>query len=467
MKRFRGTYVFAIVVVLVIGFAVYDRSLENRDEAVKEAAAGLVKLAVEDVTRIEIANRLTSTVLEKKDGKWLLAAPAQEVADPKLVEGFLSSVAAENAVDEVESGEKVDWKIYGLDTPVTTLTLSTGKGETSRIRIGSVKAYDGNLYARVNDEPRVRLVTQSWDPLLAKQAKDFRDKHLFRERASWPAIERVEIAHGKRDFELSKKDGQWKFTRGGVDYPLVQDAVTSYIELIKSVEAAELSGETAAGSQKKYGLDKPTFSASLFADAKDPLAQLWLGKSDEKPPEGSKQDPLVPAASTETRGGIAFLIEGVALALHKTPQDFYDRKLPFKFAADEVGRIKIEYPGRNGEYLKKGDSWVPADPGLQNPFDSTKLKDLITKLGRMEAIRILEGFKPGKAPELGVGSKIILSKESGERVFEFAWGEMVTEKGEGGRPEAVYLRAHTSRTDHLIGVPELSVRALGIQVLPD
>ena len=473
MKSFRWTLVFGVLVAALVAFTVFDYKRSTKQEEQKQKDLSVLRYKGDELAKLEIITRMGATVLEKKDGKWRVTAPLQDVADEQGVGSFLSAIESEKITDTVAEGAGVDLATYGLKDPVTRLKVTSQAGKTQEIKIGSVKAYDQNLYAQIDDEPKVLLVGSSWDTHLVKRGKDFRDKHVYRTEgtaaAKPPDIKRVVIRQSAPGFpaelELVKTGEAWRVTKGGGkpndDYPVLAENVTSLLEQIKALRAVDFqeTPKTDKAAFQKAGLGKPAVEVLLFEgpDKKEPFHKLTIA------PPAKPEDANLNAVSSDL-DTIVVVFKAAIDQFRKRADDFYDKKKPFQFTVADVAKVKVEAKDLKAEFVKKGDSWAMADSGLQKEPDAAKLKDLVEKLNRLEAVRVLEPVKPG-SPLKGE-SRIVLSKEDGSKVFELRWGELIREKAaQKGQPEAQYLAAVTDKTDRMVGVPEHSVKAFELSGL--
>jgi len=487
MKRFLWTWVAAVGVVALAFFTVFDgKRIENKENET-ESQKQVMKLPIDSVARIEIKTRNATTVLDKDPGKpaesaWRLSSPVQDEADFLAVESLLNQAEAEKSHKTVAEGEKLDLKAFGLDEPLTRLMLSDKNGKSVEIRIGSVRAYDGSLYARIGDEKKVLLVSSGWDLMLAKLPKDFRNKRPLRQSELKLAdLKRIVLRpKGAAPFELVRgengpvedgpvEDGpvengqfeKWQ-VKGGEDFPVDGEKVAGFFERIKDFRARDFAEDETA---KKAG-------AAL---AKAPASVAFYKESQAKAqPVFTMTIAFDPASKTEDYFGRSsdlaqpLLMTRSALdVFDKTAQDFYDRKRPFRFAAAEIARVEVASPELKASFDKKGDAWELAAGDLRKKADSARLNELVARLSQMEALRILAPQAP-KAPQANdkFASRISLKKADGALVFELAWGVVEIEKASGHRPEARFLRASAkTSSEYRVGIAEGEIENLGLAAL--
>jgi hypothetical protein len=167
---------------------------------------------------------------------------------------------------------------------------------------------------------------------------------------------------------------------------------------------------------------------------------------------------------------VATALPSVMASLKKSPEDFFDKKAPFRFTIGDVTRMSIRAPQSDaqksnqisGEFEKKGDDWGRVDKGLQTPVDSAKLKALVEALSKLEAARFLGPVKT--AVPLKKPTTIELLSAKGERLLELAWGEKVTEKTQGD-VEATFYPARTNQSSRVIMLTSAAISGLDLAAL--
>jgi hypothetical protein len=481
MKSFRNTAVFAAVILALVAFTFYDLRRGEKQAEQEEKGKLVLDVKAEEIGRFEILTRIGSTVLEKTEGQWFLRQPIADSADQTEVQNLLSSFESETTIATVDEGESVDFARFGLQDPLTRLKLTLTDGRTREVRIGSVKAFDANLYARIDDEKRVVMVSQSWDLHLSKRIDQLRDKRLFRqtEARAQEEIRRIrvrQVAAGlPSEIELEAKDDKWRLVKGGeTAFPVAENRVKAFVDQVKALRGLDFADEDKAtpGVLAKRGLIRPAMQIELFGDSDSGRPVFALGFS----------APLKPANGKGSgNGGNAFVVsshlkpvleiyKAAVDSVQRRADDFFDKKLPFRFQAGVETKLEIETPELKARLIKQGEKWVLESFGGEPPaavheVDQQKVNGFLGKLVHMEAIRILEPLKKGQAGRLVPNSRIALLKEDGAQVFELVWGQEIVEKAEGSRPEARYHLGKTSEAGHLLGLPAFGIRGLEIASL--
>lgn len=461
MKSFRWTFVFMIAVGALIAFTYWDYQRSEKESEREEEARTVVRLPTEELTKVEILKRGSDLAFEKKDGKWHLIEPIKDLADEQAVMTLFLSFKNEKTIETVAEGVDASaLKTYGLDEPVTRLKLTAGD-KNQEIKIGSVKAYDSNLYAQIGDEPKVYLISSSWDIHLAKLPKDLRDKHLIRKELKMDDVKKIAMRFGSEadEFELVKDGENWKVAKGSPEFPVLTEKVNFYIDAIKGVRAQDFveGSKTGTADLAKYGLQRPAFELRLYTtDLKKPYFTARFAKPDEKVETG----PATLKVMSSDYNEVLVVTKSMLDSVQKPPENFYDKKKPFQFTEADVARVEVDSPKLKGAFIKKDNKWVSADPDLQKEVDSAKLDQALMKIRSFEAVRVLEPKDKRSAKNESV---IKLLKSSGDLLFELGWGGIINEKAKMGRPEARYVPVRTNQAENIVGLPEGEVNALGLE----
>jgi hypothetical protein len=465
MKRFLWTWIALLAVGLLFLLTMYDGRRMEGKKAAEEKDKTLIKVAMDAIVKIEIVKRGENVVLEREaqgaDRIWNLIRPFRDRADDEAISQLLGQLSAEKAIQTIVEGSDLQLEAFGLSTPLGYIRISTNDGKTHEVRIGTVHAYDSNLYAQVDQEPRVLLVTGSWDIILSRGTKDLRNKNVFPNRElKFTELKRIKVSRPAEGavggFEIKKDGESWKIV-GGRNFPVANDKLEAVFEQIKTLRALQFidreSGEDLAKAQR--ALRQAELSIELFTESKEPVFSVKLN-----PEVGSKFG--VYYAAVAGRSEVVTISSGSVTSLDKTVQDFYDRQLPFRFKPEEVGKVEISTPELTGEFTKKDTKWSVSNPELQKRLDTAKIDSILERLSRMEALRILAPLSQSGQMK----SRLILKNKNDEKIFEFAWGsELQTEKMAGRKPEARFLSAFTSLSDHYLGIAESEILNLGIATL--
>jgi hypothetical protein len=418
---FGATFIAAILVFLVAIYAyVFEFKKANEKKVEEEKSAKVLGIEKDKIKKI-VLNRFSGSVeLDKAGDHWDLTDPVHDEADQNAVLNLIESMLSEKSSEIVAEGESAikNLSTYGLDKPITSL-LVEGDGIKREVKIGSIKSFDGQLYAQVNQEPKVLLVNASWDDYLSKPIKNLRNRKLMRKPR--PETDNFTVSNSNEIIEFTKKDSNWFLAKGGESKtPLDNNSVNAYLEQIKNLQAEDIISEDKKIPPRdpKTKMGKPVLTAEL-------------GKKDSYRLDVDSEGHAV---SSDT--DLIFQIPKAALVNLKKPAgDFYDKHAPFKYDLSKVKSLEI-IKGNTHLSLKKDKSWVIESGSRDKELDSAKVDDLLDRLNVLEVDRFL-GQKPAEGISEG-RNQIVLKDEKGAKLLQVNWGAQFKEKGEKNKEEKYY-----------------------------
>jgi hypothetical protein len=476
--------VFAALVAGLVAFAVFDYNRGEEKKKKEEGESSLLHIPESDVRRIEITGKSGQIVLQMDkseksagEGRWRIEAPIKDLADTQAVLSLLKSLHDEKSRDTAAEGAGLDLKVYGLDDPSFRIKLSADDGRFEEVKIGGIKAYDSSLYAQIDELPKVLLVTSTWTDHLEKPAGEYRDKHLYRGEGD-TQYDTIEVAldaskpGGPVSYQLIRHgDLDWEMKGVPNVAEISRDQVVALAEQAKSLRAVEFLefDKNAPGVLSKLGLQKPAITVRLRQGSELKL-EIKIA-----PVKGAEAH--VAAISSDLTN-VASVFKSAAETLAKRPEDFFDKKAPFKFQPKDVAEVAVHWAGKSADLIKKDATWEGKTP---DSAKAVNIDDLLGKISTLEAQRFLEPVK-GSSPkgfvkdQIGKGeSSLVLKKAGGEAIFELAWGEPVTVKADGvqskadlknpGAIEITYHRARTSRSRRVMALSPAAITSLGLESL--
>ncbi len=444
-KRFGATGFFALIVAALAAFTVYDYLSSQKKEDAKENDSKIIRLNKEEITSIEVSGSKDSFHLQKVEGKWRIAAPIDESADQQAVFTYLDSLVVEKSSQTVNEGD-FDLKTYGLVSPLFTLTVQSGKAKEV-VKLGAIRAYDGSLYGQIEgpnsgrtaNAKKVLLLSSSWDLLMSKPIKDFRDTKLYHGVAK-ADFDEIVVSGKLANFEILRDQGSYKLKKTNFTDPLQTSAVQAWIEQIKALRGAAF----VEGVKEPI---QPDYKIVLRRKNSEPYT-LLIFRDKEHPAQFE-------ATSTDLPGkSLSRVIVGSSAmnAIMVQTDAFFSKKAPFEFKLAGVTTLKF-YDAKTGK-------------SLTTDVDAAHPDDLLAKLGSLEAVRFL-GPASGKWNEKKFRSHLSLLTSDGRIAFEMSWGEPVIEKATPEHPGSRYLPVKTNLSRQVVGVPEQQIAALGAQPEPD
>ena len=417
-KGLSGSVIFSI---LVVALAAYIFFFEYRKgEKDKEHKASQAKIfSGLDVSKIQglivSPNSMNSKMdikVAKLDGVWRVTAPLNDVADKDAVETFISTLVEETTQDGL-GAEAAESKTYGLDQPKGSVTLTTLTGEDIQVRIGSIKAYDGSLYANVSNKPGTFLVSNVWSAYVDKKPNDFRSKRVKRGVfEGWDRI--VTKVSGKQRLELKKVDGEWQSVPKS-EIPIHLNLVEGFIFQIVNLEILDFVSEMKT-DLSRHGLSSPQVETHLSGIKENKPYDFKLMLS-PKAPDGEKQH----AAATSTDlTGVVKVYSAIINVAQKTREDFFDRRYPFQYDPTQAMKVRISTPELKLLTEKKDGKWSKLEASIEAELASLQVDELVKAISRMEASGYLKEKGKGLTPPK---NKIEVFNEKGEVLVSLFWGD--------------------------------------------
>lgn len=425
-----------VVVVLAVYVFVFEYRKGNQDEEKKAQDALIFNgFDLSQVTQIVVSpnfvNKDSDIKLEKKENKWHLTSPVKDLADQTAVETYISTLLAEKTQESL--GHVEDLKTLGLDVPKGSVSIKKTDAEI-QVNIGSVKAYDGSLYASVISRPGVQLVSSVWDSLITKKPNDFRSRRL--ERSYFEDWNRIATQiNGRKNLELVKEGGDWQ-TVPKSEIPIDPELVKGFLYQMVTLEIKEFLAETKT-DLTKFGLTSPSYELHLSGEKESKPVDYKLSLSTKNAAKDSAN------ATSSDISSVAQVDLAILDVLKRPRESFYNRKFPFQYDVTQAARIKIQMPEVALTVVKKDGQWVKEQASVQREIVSAKFDDLAAALSRLEASHYLS--EPGQGL-LPIKNYIEVSNDKGELLTRVIWGSEYKPKSvETANVGLQYYYAQTSR----------------------
>jgi len=307
----RGGRSFLILLVLALGLGGYAYFVESKRDlsdpkTIKAKVFGLEAGKIEEV-KVTSASGETTT-LKKSGTDWQIVAPEPMPADTAAIGSLVSSVETLEQQSVLDENPK-SLEGFGLKPPKTTVAFKVA-GETAerKLLLGNKTPTGSDLYAQVEGQPRVILISAYLNDTFNRTTFDLRDKTAL--KFDRGAVDSVTIeATGAPTTNFTRKGDQWQITtpvNARADFAAV-DAIVGKVQQaqMKSVVAADGTKDL-----KTYGLDKPQAVATFGAGSN--RATIAIG--------GKKDDTSVYARDL-SRPMVFTLEQTILTDIKKKPED--------------------------------------------------------------------------------------------------------------------------------------------------
>src|SRR5579871_5502699 len=205
-----------IAAILLAGLAggLWWSNKTEKDKEGKPAAGAAPKILTlpeADIRQIEIKHRNgEDTVVKKSDaGAWAITAPKTLPVDQTAVSAITTAANTGLPSERVVDDNATDLSSYGLAPPVVETTFTTKDGKTTKVLFGEETPAGGQVYAKLDGDPRLFTVAIYNKNNFDKDSKALRDKQLM--TFAQDKVSRVELTTkkgGSQVVEFGKEIGR-------------------------------------------------------------------------------------------------------------------------------------------------------------------------------------------------------------------------------------------------------------------
>ncbi len=448
------TGIFALIVVAIVGFTVYDNWNAEKKQEAEELSKKIFAIDPGEVTEFEVQKTSDSDPktlappikFSKQNGIWKIVEPVQDEADSSVVQNFFREFLEEKYVAIAADGDSIKWEEFGLDQPKARFHLKVGESRHVDVGVSSIKNYHGDSYIKLADQKKVYVGNSNWSLRAEKTLLDFRDKRLSRVDLSSADL----IVIGGKDipeFKMQSDGKEWKLV--GKDYPLSQSRVRDLLTSFSAVQFSDFVIETNPTNlqKKQYGFEPPLLKIAYTKKDKSTF-EIVFG-------EGKNNSSLAWISVPGKVGKIA------GMDLNKVKKYdlnyFRDRSLPLKFAVERV--YKVIYTGSKGakEFTRNGETWETTGVKPGEDFKKDKLKEALVSLSKKE----VEAF--GAKSQGAMDRKLTLLDEKNEIVLSMSWSSTIPKAKDGA--EKLLTAVQVDKSKELVSLDKVFLDNLGLDNL--
>ena len=348
----------------------------NKQEAAKQgqpaADAGprILKIAPATVNRLEIKHRGDTPVIVASDehGIWQITSPEKLPADSASVTALADAAGALDS-QRVVDANATDLASYGLAPALIEVAITSKDGKMVKLLIGENTPVGGNVYAKVDGDPRLFTLPAKDKAAFDKDIVDFREKHLL--NFAQDLLNRIEIVTGTKAIEITRdnkaQDPHWSVVK-----PLATRADIMRVEdLISKLRTLSLD----PNALRRTAIVKPEIAFAAAA----PISIIRINDGSSKSLEirKSKEDYF---AKSSTMDGIFKVAKTEVEGLDR-PADEYRTKKLMDFGFSDATRIEVNDSGKTTIFDKAGDKWSSAG----KPMDATSMQAFIERVRDLTA----------------------------------------------------------------------------------
>jgi hypothetical protein len=207
MMRYWPTLLMVVILAGLGGYLYFiELPAKQREEKQEVEQKQLLSFAETAITRMTVETAQGPVELKRAEsGAWIIAAPLQSDADVREVQALLRALVTGTVTRVIEEGAAA-LASFGLEHPLTTITITAGTGKET-IAIGESGPLSNTLYVLRQSDRKVLLTNLAPKDFLNKTLMTFRRKELLRfvqndidrVRLTYPTTEIVidNVAKGK------------------------------------------------------------------------------------------------------------------------------------------------------------------------------------------------------------------------------------------------------------------------------
>ncbi len=452
MKHFRGTFVFAILVIGVAGVALWQMQKGQKEESEKPNSDLIFSgVRTNDVTEFSFAGVAGQFKLKKQNAHWQVLEPVQDRADDADVEKTLGEILDTHAAT-IDTGEgPIDWAKFGLNEPDPLIQIKLVSGPLVQVRVGKVRTYDKGFYLRKNEENKLLNMTAAFEQLHNLTLNTLRSKKLVLPDGLPVKIAVTSNFTGKVfSYVLSSKGGEWSASQDK-EMKIASRVVNQMVEELRNLKAEEIVSNTKSAEDLKKnrfqlpsavfqiefpnpeGADKPAIAAEIKFSAMDGHKVYFISTGN-------------PAIYRIGRGHLETIARPI--------EALRDVKQPFLFETSKVARVKFVSPDfKEGLVLEKTEGkWQLATKDPNQKINEPVVDDFINNIQSLEAAEFLKsGAKTASHQYLAQ-----LHDAKGDLILKIEFGGLYKEV----KNNQEYYVVKSSKVDKLIAVRKAAIDRL-------
>ncbi len=277
MRRERS-FLILLVIGVALGAYIYfvERKRPSGEEPEKKPKV-FDNVKESDIEEMLVSSGGAATRLKKIGDKWQIVEPISADADMEQVNNLLGNFATLER-DDIVDEQPGDVKRFGLAPARSDVAFRTkGSRDMRHLLVGNKAPTGGELYAQVQGEKRVILISGFMESVFVRSTFDLRDKAVLKfDREKVEALE-LKPSAGTA-VRLSRTTSEWRLEQPmqvRADFGTAE-AVVGHLDTaqMRSLVSSETPG---AGALKQYGLDAPAVTATVVSGSA--RASLEIGSA--------------------------------------------------------------------------------------------------------------------------------------------------------------------------------------------
>lgn len=313
---------------------------------------------------------------EKQKGAWRIMQPVETLADQPTAEGFVDQLA-ESRSSGTEPVTLDRRKAFGLDPPAASVEFTAKGGQKHTLLLGDKDFSGDEVYAIVDNQPKVSLMPLSLLTTADKSLKDLRDMSVLHLDSANVSSFSLKNPSGDLAVARDSKDStQWNFTKPET-VAADADKVDGILDAVSNARISDIVSEK-PDHLARYGLANPAVTFTVKQNGGDE-STLALGKK-----VGDRyyaRDPARPIVFQVKQDLYSKLADSFSQLRDKSVVHLDETSLNRIQLQNSNGTIEISRQGTDAQWKidapvaekgKSASSWK-----ILNPFTSLRADEVI------------------------------------------------------------------------------------------
>ncbi|AZZ35960.1 hypothetical protein CIK05_03845 [Bdellovibrio sp. qaytius] len=447
MKFFK-TIILALFAVAFTGGIYYYTVVREKQHA-ELTNLQVVYLKKDQINYLEIQNKNVKYVFQKNDKGWNIEEPITDIADDQRLDEVITQLTNEKQIAIAKEGPGINWAEFGLDTPETLMVIKNNLGQSQKIFISATKNFEGNHYARIDNNEKILVVSPSWYNYSTEKLTYFREKSLYRGQIA--AIKKITIKSLQDHFSLINGEKGWStpvLEAAALDQNKIRAMIKAIAE--NSIQEYVSEGDPSDMERKEKGLNQDYAEVTFETETDHWSVVVNINQKDkalyaltEKPTYLVKLD----LSQWELFGNLNL-------------DALRDRKTMMRFDAKMVNRVFVKNGNKSLQLIKEDSKWRPEDAAqaIKIKVKNDDVSDLINQVHDLE----ITYFLPEADGKDFAGNDMIILKTSEDQLlFQLNWGPLHHKKVSG--LEQDYFLARTAASDSIFGLNKSYIDKLPLE----
>lgn len=305
-------------------------------------------------------------VFQKQKGAWRIVQPVDTLADQSTAEGFVDQLT-ESRPTQTEPVTLDRRKIYGLDPAKASVEFQLRDGQKHTLLIGDKDFSGTDVYAIVDDQPKVSLMPLSLLTTAEKSLNQLRDMNVLHIESEDVSSFTLKNPSGEMALNRDSKDSnEWEFVKPE-KVSADPDVVDALLNGISDARISDIVSEK-ADHLARYGLQRPVIAFTATKDDGDKATLLVGSKTGGEYYARDASRPLVFKIKQDV---YSKLVDSFAQMRDKSVVHIDEASLDRIRLQNSHGIIEISRQGNGGQWKidaptvdkgKSASSWKILDP---------------------------------------------------------------------------------------------------------